>query len=66
MSKCEKSILNFLQEKNIKFECQKTFKGLNGVNGGLLSYDFFLPDYNLLIEFQGEQHEHPVDFNGIG
>lgn len=64
--KGEKSISIFLQEKNIKYECQKTFKGLTGVNGGLLSYDFFLPDYNLLIEFQGEQHEHPVDFNGIG
>jgi very-short-patch-repair endonuclease len=22
-----------------------------------LSYDFFLPEYNLLIEYQGEQHE---------
>ena len=37
-----------------------------GVNGGLLSYDFYLPTYNLLIEFQGEQHEHPIEhFGGI-
>ncbi len=24
---------------------------------GNLSYDFYLPNYNLLIEYQGEQHE---------
>ena len=34
---------------------------LRGVKGGLLSYDFFLPTYNLVIEAQGEQHEHPVE-----
>ena len=36
---------------------QKTFKGLIGLGNGLLSYDFYLPKYNLLIEFQGKQHE---------
>ena len=28
-----------------------------GIGGKLLSYDFYLPEYNLLIEYQGEQHE---------
>ena len=28
-----------------------------GVNNNLLSYDFYLPDYNMLIECQGIQHE---------
>ena len=37
---------------------QKEFDGLIGINNGLLSYDFYLPKYNLLIEYQGEQHEH--------
>ena len=27
---------------------------------GNLSYDFYLPQYNLLIEYQGEQHEKYV------
>jgi hypothetical protein len=36
---------------------QKEFKGLIGLGGGLLSYDFYLPQHNLLIEFQGKQHE---------
>lgn len=36
---------------------QKTFDRLLGLGGGLLSYDFYLPKYNLLIEYQGLQHE---------
>ena len=35
-----------------------------GVNGKKLSYDFYLPQYNLLIEFQGEQHEQPIEHFG--
>lgn len=31
--------------------------GLLGLKGGNLSYDFYSPDYNLLIECQGKQHE---------
>ena len=36
---------------------QKEFNGLVGLGNGNLSYDFYLPNQNLLIEFQGEQHE---------
>jgi len=36
---------------------QKEFVGLLGLKGGLLSYDFYIPKYNLLIEYQGIQHE---------
>ena len=35
-----------------------------GVNNNLLSYDFYLPDYNMLVECQGIQHEQPVNFFG--
>lgn len=62
--KGEKKILDFLIQHNIKFEPQKTYDDLFGIRGGKLSYDFYLPDYNLLIEHQGEQHEHPVDHFG--
>ena len=34
------------------------------MGGGKLSYDFYLPDYNLLIEYQGIQHKEPVIFFG--
>jgi hypothetical protein len=56
-SKGEKRISEILTIHHILNEPQKTFDGLIGLGGGLLSYDFYLPDHNLLIEYQGEQHE---------
>ena len=29
-----------------------------------LPFDFYLPDYNLIVEIMGEQHESPVDIFG--
>jgi len=50
--------MDYLNKINNKYYIsQKKFKGLVGVGNGLLSYDFYLPNYNLLIEYQGEQHE---------
>lgn len=46
---------NFIKDKD--YISQKEFKELIGLRGGNLSYDFYLPQYNLLIEYQGEQHE---------
>lgn len=63
-SKGEKIISTYLDLHSVKYEAQKQFDGLYGVNDGLLSYDFYLSEYNLLIEFQGEQHEHVVDYFG--
>jgi len=45
---------------NKYFIPQKEFEGLVGLGGGLLSYDFYLPKYNLLIEYQGEYHDGTV------
>jgi very-short-patch-repair endonuclease len=53
-SKGEKEIENFLLEKNINFEREKKFKDCR--NKKHLPFDFYLPDYNLLIEYDGEQH----------
>jgi len=36
---------------------QKEFKGLIGLKGGLLSYDFYIPKLNLLIEYHGNFHD---------
>ena len=50
---------NFTNNDNTYFISQKTFDDLVGVGvgGGLLSYDFYLPNkYNLLVEYQGEFH----------
>lgn len=32
------------------------------INGNKYRYDFYLPDYNTLIEYDGEQHYMPVNF----
>lgn len=65
-SKGEEKTDNYLVKNKIINEPQKTFEGLLGLGKGLLSYDFYLPTYNLLIEIQGEQHEKPIDFKGKG
>lgn len=58
----EKYIRNYLDKNNIKYESQKKFKDLKDKT--YLSYDFYLPDYNMLIEYQGQQHYEPIKFNG--
>lgn len=58
----ERRIFHYLYKHNINFCRVKTFDDLIGVGGKKLSYDFYLPQLNLLIEHQGEQHEHPVVF----
>ena len=55
-SKGEYLIQQILINNNIKFETEKTISGLNSVNNRPLRFDFYLPDYNILIEFDGEQH----------
>lgn len=53
-SKGEKRIENFLINKNINFISQKRFSNCKLKRE--LPFDFYLPDYNLLIEYNGEQH----------
>jgi hypothetical protein len=62
--KGEQEIIKILNKLNIKYEYQKSYDNLLGINNRKLSYDFYLPKFNLLIEYQGEQHERPVDFFG--
>lgn len=53
-SHLERDIRLFLEDKNIKFIEQKTFPWLKLKKQQYL--DFYLPDYNIGIECQGEQH----------
>lgn len=64
MSIGETRIYYYLRKNNINFISQKTFEDLRGENHGMLPYDFYLPDHNILIEFQGEQHERPIKYFG--
>ena len=50
-------ISEILDELKIEYFTQKKFDDLLGVNSGKLSYDFYLPKYNLLLEFQGSHHD---------
>ena len=54
----EQIISNILKENNIKFEKQKTFNSCRFPDTNYLAkFDFYLPDYNTLIEYDGRQHE---------
>ena len=61
-SKNESLISVFLKNKNLTFIPQHKF--IDCKYKRLLPFDFFLPDYNLCIEFNGEQHYKPIDFFG--
>lgn len=54
MSSGEQEVERLLIEYNIKHETQYTFKDCKNIKE--LPFDFYLPDYNILIEYDGEQH----------
>lgn len=58
----EKHITTYLNNLDIEFETQKMFKDLKYRKN--LSYDFYIPKYNLLIEYQGLQHYQPIETFG--
>lgn len=53
-SKGENKIKEFLLNNNINFIREKRFN--NCIYKLTLPFDFYLPDYNILIEYQGKQH----------
>ena len=61
-SKGEMYIKELLTQYNIKFIKQKRFKECK--NKRTLPFDFYLPDYNTCIEYDGEQHFRPIDYWG--
>lgn len=56
-SKGEYVLTKILQDMNIIFEQEKMFKDcINPRTNKLLRFDFYLPEYNCCIEYDGEQH----------
>lgn len=53
-SKGEKLITSILTDLQIPFYSQKTFDDCRDIS--LLRFDFYLPDYNCCIEYDGIQH----------
>lgn len=60
--KGEVNINKILKSFGINYEYQKMFLDLKDTQP--LSYDFYIPDQNILIEYQGRQHYQPVDYFG--
>lgn len=64
MSKGEIKIKQILNNQKIKYVAQKTFDDC--IYKEKLKFDFYLPDFNICIEFDGQQHFEPVDFASKG
>ena len=65
--KCKKSfgerkVEKFLLSNNINFVEQKRFDKCKNAN--TLPFDFYLPDFNLLIEYDGRQHFEVIEHFG--
>lgn len=57
VSKGENKINQLLRENSIRYQTQKTFEDcVNPHTNTKLRFDFYLPDYNCCIEYDGEQH----------
>ena len=61
-SKWEMFIGDYLNTLCIKFIPQKRFNDCkNKKQSDMLPFDFYLPDYNICIEYDGEHHFRPID-----
>jgi len=65
-SKGEYTVRIWLEENNINFVREKVFDGCRNVESKRsLLFDFYLSKYNIIIEYDGQQHFYPVQFNNI-
>ena len=60
-SKGELAVRRFLEKNNIKFIQQKRFEDCKDKR--TLPFDFYLPDKNICIEYQGLQHYEEMEYN---
>ena len=62
ITKGEEKITEWLKSNNVKYIFQHTFKDCKYKQ--VLFFDFYLPDYNLIIEYNGIQHYEIVEHFG--
>lgn len=62
MSHGEELIMHFLNKHNILYVYQKSFEKKN--KKGRFVVDFYIPELNTIIEFNGQQHYYAVDIFG--
>ena len=56
-------VRSYLENNNIRFEPQYRFSDCRNINP--LPFDFYLPELNTCIEFDGAFHYEPITKNGI-
>ena len=61
-SKGVREILNFLDDKKINYKREYFYKDCKNIN--YLRFDFYLIDYNVLIEYDGQQHFKSIEHWG--
>jgi len=61
-SKGEREIEKFLLENEIEYTRQKKFNDC--LSKKRLPFDFYLPEYNICVEFDGRQHFESVEYFG--
>ena len=62
MKKGEVAVKLFLETNIISFTTQKSFDGC--IFKKKLKFDFYLPEYNLCIEYDGKQHFKSINYFG--
>ena len=62
ISKGELCVKLWLEENNIEYIQQYTFD--NCRDKQVLPFDFYLPTFNILIEYDGELHFYPIEYFG--
>jgi len=62
ISKGEQTILNWIKNNNILYYTQYRFNDC--IYRKELRFDFYLPIYNLCIEYDGKQHYEAIDYFG--
>lgn len=58
----EEAIFNYLEHERIGFEREKRFSDCKDKQS--LPFDFYIPKYNVVIEFMGKQHYEPISYWG--
>jgi hypothetical protein len=61
-SKGERLLINILESKKIKYIHQHSFEEC--INKRELKFDFYLEEFNILLEYDGIQHYESIDYFG--
>lgn len=61
ISKGELRVAKFLESRGVIFTREQTFTGCLSMKLYPLRFDFYLKDYNVCIEVQGQHHYFPIN-----